>query len=699
MSHSKIILITCSLAFFSNIGIARDSIKPIDSPEPTLPNWEETAALFGPTGLTEDPNPVFRGLTQEQIGVPFVKYQFVLQELTWRAIVDRKKVDPGNAITFEEIDQTTKYRWRVRFLAETSTSCSLPPCTEWSPFSPWTEFYFSDLPPKPSKIVTLEHSELLQTGAHFEWQDSGGAVEYQVLVRDLTEQELVESVRVQENTYTLPDTLDTAHKYNWKVRARGAAGWGEFSDPSVFNFSDFPASPPNTPVAVYPIGEKETWDQEQFQVQQLEDVSETLFVIQDFSTGEVVLRERVDQHGPLELADYTLPRYTKLRWRARSKNGAGWGDFSTWQSFSWGAPPDALEPPLVDLRNTTEGTISWYGLPTATEYLIVVRDRTNSEIVLRQSTLSTSFQHQFLPANRAELEWRVRARNAGGWGAFGAWNPVVKPEVSVSIDEGYLADQYGDTINIKGSFEGPRNVGLSVLAKGGATFLACKNNGEFYLNNIPIDVLLGGEIQVVVSDYRGRLAIDSANPNDSGVKGPILRVNNFCGNPPLKSNFFLENAPSKIIGVDVSGDGLTDLEPSGRDFSHTFTNIGVHRVVAHLADGSSHAVNVVVTDNNQVNAEAQYLLDRIQRSLVNRDPVEMKSLISQSPSSEQMRSFMENNVHRFDSFAGSMANAEKVFSSYSMHRYLIAQERLGRNQVSIMEFARDANGVMRVRSF
>jgi hypothetical protein len=109
-------------------------------------------------------------------------------------------------------------------------------------------------------------------------------------------------------------------------------------------------------------------------------------------------------------------------WRVRGKNGAGWGTYSTTRSFTtWNVPPAVtLVAPVDGAPGVAIPTVlTWNGSPTATGYGIDISTQPDfSSFVFRDSLLTdTTGTCGSLNLN-TPYYWKVRARNAAGWGAY-----------------------------------------------------------------------------------------------------------------------------------------------------------------------------------------------------------------------------------------------------------------------------------------
>ena len=142
-----------------------------------------------------------------------------------------------------------------------------------------------------------------------------------------------------------------------------------------------------------------------------------------------------------------LQNSTNYFWRVRAKNTAGYGPYSPVWSFTTvvAAPASAV---LVSPLNSAAGvsiatTLSWSTLSTATSYHLQVSTDVGFASLVFSDTTLTGTSKQIGPLqNNTMYQWRVRGKNAGGYGLYSpTWSfttiPVYTPTVSVSTSLGF----------------------------------------------------------------------------------------------------------------------------------------------------------------------------------------------------------------------------------------------------------------------
>ncbi|RMD86334.1 MAG: T9SS C-terminal target domain-containing protein [Calditrichaeota bacterium] len=118
----------------------------------------------------------------------------------------------------------------------------------------------------------------------------------------------------------------------------------------------------------------------------------------------------------------SLAQGTQYYWRVRARNAFGWSGYSEVFTFSTGQVPSApvlLFPGDGSMDLPTEVTLRW-GVSAGAEayHLQVSTDVNFTQLVFEDSTLTDTVQTVKSLAQGTQYYWRVRARNAFGWGVF-----------------------------------------------------------------------------------------------------------------------------------------------------------------------------------------------------------------------------------------------------------------------------------------
>jgi hypothetical protein len=121
---------------------------------------------------------------------------------------------------------------------------------------------------------------------------------------------------------------------------------------------------------------------------------------------------------------------TSYRWRVRAMNTYGWGAWSTDAEFDFGnvggsSPPPAptgLSPDNGVTITTSSVTLSCNAISDATQYQFEIHYWSGSAWQYYYTYTSSTSSQTFWPSvHGTSYQWRVRAQNAHGWGAWSAY--------------------------------------------------------------------------------------------------------------------------------------------------------------------------------------------------------------------------------------------------------------------------------------
>jgi hypothetical protein len=249
------------------------------------------------------------------------------------------------------------------------------------------------------------------------WSAGATATTYQVdLSLSSTFAQLLSSDSTLVDTATTIGGLDWNTPYYWRARAKNASGWGPFGPSRLFTTIAPPAAvqphlPPNAstsngvPTAFAWLSNSGAARYEL-----------TISTSSDFASLVVDDSSRVDTTAVVGGLDWSATYF----WRVRAGNMAGWGPFGPARSFTTLAPPPPVQ--LVYPQDSSSGiavpaTFRWNPSPTATSYRFELSPAADFSVVtISDSTLlDTSRSVPNLPA-LTTFFWRVRGRNAAGWG-------------------------------------------------------------------------------------------------------------------------------------------------------------------------------------------------------------------------------------------------------------------------------------------
>ncbi len=299
----------------------------------------------------------------------------------------------------------TTYYWRVR--AKNGAG--------WGVYSSTRSFTTWDVPPQTQLRSPADSSTDIQTSATLTWSKTPTATNFQL---DVSTVNTFATLAFRDTTLT--DTIGTVAlslntSYYWRVRAKNGAGWGQFSPVRLFTTW-------NVPPAVQPVYPDDgatdlppsltiIWRALSVSLYQL-DVS----VSNSFSS--YVLHDSTITDTSKGVS---LPSGSTYYWRVRGKNPAGWGPFGSTRSFStWPVPgqPQLLSPAEGAQNVSTPTSLVWSSDAAATNYELDVSDASSFSTLSYADTSLVDTSHEIQLSLGLTAYWRVRGKNAHGWGPY-----------------------------------------------------------------------------------------------------------------------------------------------------------------------------------------------------------------------------------------------------------------------------------------
>lgn len=276
-------------------------------------------------------------------------------------------------------------------------------------------------PPVPEKPVLLSpasNEQLRINDVTLRWLSSKPSVTayHLELIRNGS---VVFSDTARKDTTCTVKEIVPASQFWWRVRARNAAGWGDWSDTRTFRSVPFPdavqlLSPTNNE-QLQNNSPSLRWRKSQPDVTQYRLVVST-------PTGAPVLDTVISDTS---LARSLLPAriYT---WRVAARNLSGWGQWSPTWTFTTVPFPEQVQ--LVSPADSSQllidsATLVWKkASPMVQRYHLEVL--TNGVVTLNDSLVQDTTMVLRTLAGRSVTRWRVRARNLSGWGLWSSYRQL-----------------------------------------------------------------------------------------------------------------------------------------------------------------------------------------------------------------------------------------------------------------------------------
>jgi hypothetical protein len=310
------------------------------------------------------------------------------------------------------LSNNSNYYWRVNATSSGGTS-------NWSTIRIFTTVAAAPLAPTlAAPADTAKNVSLTPT---LSWNAVTGATTYHVQVSISPG---FATVLADDSTLTgtskQASGLTNNTLYYWRVRAKNAGGWGSYSTARSFTTV---AAVPATPTPAAPADTAKNVSLTPTLSWNAVTGAATYHVQVSISSGFVTTL--VDD-STLTVTSKQLSgllNNTAYYWRVRAKNAGGWGSYSTAQSFTTVAAVPAaptLAVPADTAKNVSlTPTLSWNAVTGATTYHVQVSISSGFATVLVDDSTQTGTSKQVSGlANGTPHYWRVRGKNAGGWGAY-----------------------------------------------------------------------------------------------------------------------------------------------------------------------------------------------------------------------------------------------------------------------------------------
>ncbi len=336
--------------------------------------------------------------------------------------------DPAVTGTTESIAllaNGTAYYWRVNATDGTDTSA-------YSTTGKFTTVVAA--PPAPTLTAPANNATNVAVSTNLTWRTAARATSYSVqLSTDSTFATTLVNSALSDTTFAV-GPLANGTIYYWRVNATNTTGTSAYS--TRRRFTTIVAIPP-APTLTAPaqnatgvlVSTSLTWEASTgattYRVQVSTDAGFATTVVNDSTPTATTLAV-----GP-------LANNTVYYWRVNAKNAGGTSAYSTVQSFTTVVTAPTLISPA---QNTTIYSIStnltWSAVPGATSYRVQVSyNAAFTNIVLNDSTLTTTSRALTNLNYGSVYYWRVNAKNAGGTGAYSATGQFTVAVVGILPNE------------------------------------------------------------------------------------------------------------------------------------------------------------------------------------------------------------------------------------------------------------------------
>lgn len=318
----------------------------------------------------------------------------------------------------------TQYYWRIKAKNQTG----------WGEFCSWRRFEtIIERPEKPHLFSPLPNTTGAIQPLVLIWHESRRRDAYTVeMSTDLFFTNIIVRDTMLQDTSRLIDGLNNLTTYYWRVYARNNGGISDTSD--VWKFKT--QGTPMTVSLYYPENQAQhiqtnvpfTWsralsqeDLIRYALEIYHDTTETMIYSDTTLTDTTIV---------VQLAHDQL-----YYWRVRASNTSGWGNYSSWSTFTTIVPYPGqaiqVSPANFSFRIATTPTLRWRTSSYAENYhLQLSTDSLFSSYISNDSTLTDTLFTSDTLEYKAMYYWRFRSMNIAGHSAFSqvwSFRTVFKP--------------------------------------------------------------------------------------------------------------------------------------------------------------------------------------------------------------------------------------------------------------------------------
>lgn len=275
--------------------------------------------------------------------------------------------------------------------------------------------------PVPDKVVLLSptsNEQLKTNDATLRWLRSQPSVTAYHVEMVINGNVVFRDTARIDTTAAVPN-LPPANQALWRVRAKNASGWGQWSDLRTLRTVPFPDQ---VRLVAPGMNEQLTSNTPTFRWRRSQpDVTQYRLVVAT-PTGTTVLDTTVTD----TLFTRTLLPARIYTWRVVAKNISGWGEWSPMWTFMTVPLPDQVQlmSPADSVQIAVDTTrfvwkrsspqVEFYHVEMLTNGAVTISDTLVQDTVLSVRSL----------AGRSIIRWRVRARNLSGWGPWSGYRQL-----------------------------------------------------------------------------------------------------------------------------------------------------------------------------------------------------------------------------------------------------------------------------------
>ena len=275
----------------------------------------------------------------------------------------------------------------------------------------YSKVFLNDVPEKV-RLIKPEINEILYGKINFSWY----VADKNILNYHL---EIYNNSTMIFNDSTITDTnitinpLIPGENYTWKIKAKNALGWGEWSNANSFSILQLP----NAVIPFLPENNELINKRQKTIIWNKSTPSVNYYQLQ-------IVKEDINFYTDSNLTDTTfflqnLESNSNYSWQVRAKNNSGWGIWSETRYFKTIQLPNQIKLNLpIDnaIINVNNQELSWL-IPNYEVINYQIEIYKDSILITTDSTITNSL-FQIINIAEGIYSWRVRAKNDFGWGEW-----------------------------------------------------------------------------------------------------------------------------------------------------------------------------------------------------------------------------------------------------------------------------------------
>lgn len=256
-----------------------------------------------------------------------------------------------------------------------------------------------------------------------------------------------------------------------------------------------------------------------------------------------------------------------------------------------------------------------------------------------------------------------------------------------------------NTVNVVGTFTGPLNTGITVNG-----IAASLSGNKFAASNVPLEEG-GNTLTFLATTFDGFTVTKTLSVTRAGSSPYRIETFPLAGIAPLEVRFSIENLgtdPITRIDVDFEGDGSVDFTTTDAagEIRHTYRNPGVFEATVTLTNNVGFRVEkavIVVQDPSQMDQLFNTLWKGMNEALIAKD--KPKALEYLNPAARlKYAPVFDALMPHFPTIVSSYSGLQRVSISADIGEYAVNRTIRGLNNIFLVYFLKDADGVWRLDS-